>query len=285
MMFRIGIIFYIGVLTLSSLLSCYSVQAVTAFDPCDPLQANVTAHSVFREKMILMIQEMKVPPIWFITPLRYVNCSRRGINRIPQSIASNVQHLDLSSNALDRVETKDLVKYKDLQILILYSNCIGNSRHRANYCYGLRGAYDKHAFKSLLNLRYLDVGGNNFLNFPPNLPSRLEYLEVSRSGFQKITAKDVNYLKNLSVFVAQNMCFYCGTKGHLSIDANAFANIPVQVVAVHENQINKSTFSNLRFQEVSYLNLAISSVKTLDEFIFENIPNVQVLDLHLLNPT
>ena len=172
MMFRIGIIHYIGVLTLSSLLSCYSVQAVTAFDPCDPLQANVTAHSVFREKMILMIQEMKVPPIWFITPLRYVNCSRRGINRIPQSIASNVQHLDLSSNALDRVETKDLVKYKDLQILILYSNCIGNSRHRANYCYGLRGAYDKHAFKSLLNLCYLDVGGNNFLNFPPNLPSR-----------------------------------------------------------------------------------------------------------------
>ena len=109
-------------------------------------------------------------------------------------------------------------------------------------------------------------------------------MEVSRSGFQKITAKDVNYLKNLSVFVAQNMCFYCGPKGHFSIDANAFANIPVQVVAVHENQINKSTFSNLRFQEVSYLNLAISSIKTLDEFIFENIPNVQVLDLHLLNP-
>ena len=267
------------------LISRCHVKAVTSVDPCDPLRPNVTARTVFRKASIMHIEEQDVLPTWFTEPMRYVNCSKRGVNKIPLTISSNVQHLDLSSNSIGQVSAKDFEKFTDLQILRLYSNCIGNSQHSQFFCKGHRGSYDVHAFSSLINLRLLDLGENNFFSFPINLPRNVEYLDIARSGFQRISTTDISYLKNLSVLIARNMCFYCNeTEGHLNVDADAFANIPVQIVSINENRINASLLSKMHFQKIAYLNLAASFIEVLETSLFDHASTVQVLDLHLLNP-
>ena len=261
------------------------VKAVTRLDPCDPMRTNVTAHSVFEKASIFYIKQLETLPTWFTEPLRYVNCSKRGLHRIPATIPSTVQHLDLSTNAIGQVNAKDFIQYKDLQILILYGNCIGNAKISQFYCHGLRGSFDVHAFSSLFSLRLLNVGGNSFSTFPPNLPRTVEYLDVSKSGFHKISTTDVTYLKNLTVIIAKDLCFYCqNSPGYLTVDADAFASIPAQVVAIHENTINASMLSEMRFRKIVFLNLAVSSIQSLDSSLLEHLSTVKVLDLHLLNP-
>ena len=81
------------------------------------------------------------------------------------------------------------------------------------------------------------------------------------------------------------MCFYCDeTEGHLNVVADTFADIPVQIVSIHENRINASMLSKMHFQKIAYLNLAVSFIEVLERSLFDYASTVQVLDLHLLNP-
>jgi len=136
---------FVDIVILILFVSRCHIESVTILDPCDPLRENVVARSVLRKAAILNAETLKVLPTWLTEPLRYVNCSRRGLNRIPATIPSNVQHLDLSSNVIGQLDAKELERFADLQILILYSNCIGSSPISEYFCQGIRGIYDDRA--------------------------------------------------------------------------------------------------------------------------------------------
>ena len=266
------------------IVSSCEVKAVTPSNPCDVVRSNYTNKSAFPPNLRMKIEYLDVLPSWFTKPLRYVNCSKRGLARIPTTIPYNVQFLDLSVNSINNLAEKNFEKFKDIQILMMHSNCIGNSEKTQFFCSNVKGIFDRNSFRPLINLRFLDVSGNSFVSLPPNLPKTLEYLDVSRTGFYRIMKNDVNYLTSLSVFLAGDMCFYCNTGKNMVIDSNAFDDVPLQVMDLHENRLNMAILSKVDFKKIAFLILSRSFVTFLQSSFLKNFSTVKFLDLQLLNP-
>jgi len=93
-----------------SFLSCVAwvnlliVDGITPENPCDPMQSNITAQTVLKGSMFDVMMELNISPKWFHQPMNYVNCSRRGLEKIPITISSHVEILDLSSNVISQIQ-------------------------------------------------------------------------------------------------------------------------------------------------------------------------------------
>ena len=262
------------------------VEAVTPTNPCDIVRSNQTVQSLFSNEMKKQLNYLDILPSWLTKPLKFVNCSKRGLTRIPTTIPYNVQFLDLSTNSIKNLAEKDFKNYNRIQVLLIHSNCIGNSQKRRFYCPDFKGVLNKNSFRPLINLKLLDLSGNSFVSLPPNLPKTLEYLDVSRTGLYQITKNSVNYLTRLAVLLASDMCFYCNvnTGKNVVIDPNAFAGVPLQMVKLYENRINMTMLSKVGLKKVLFLSLSRSFITFLQPSFMENFSSVKRLDLQLLNP-
>ena len=168
-----------------------SVEGVTSTNPCDPVRYNVILKSLLSSGEVQdTMVKYHVTPSWFVDPFTLVDCRRRGLPTVPQAIPDNVQILDLSSNVINQVLNKDMKRFQNLQALWLYSNCIGESSVVYFYCTQI-GAYGRNAFRSLINLKLLDIGGNAFDYRPSDLPPSLEYFDITRTGLKQIIKKDI----------------------------------------------------------------------------------------------
>ena len=262
-----------------------SVEGVTPTNPCDPIQYNVTVNSLLGSGEVKdMMVKYHINPSWFVDPLTFVDCRRRGLTTIPHAIPHNVQILDLSSNVINQVLNKDMKRFQDLQALWLYSNCVGKSSVAHFYCTKI-GAYDRNAFSSLINLKLLDIGGNAFDYMPSDLPPSLEYLEITRTGLKQIMKKDVNYLKNLTVFVARNMCFFGNCSSTIfSIEKGAFENTSLNILVLSDNILSMTMLSQLRLDDIVYVNIEQTHIARLAANNFDSLSAVESLIMHLLNP-
>ena len=262
-----------------------SVEGVTPTNPCDPIQYNVTVKFLLGSGEVKdMMVKYHINPSWFVDPLIFVDCRRRGLASIPQAIPDNVQILDLSSNVINQVLNKDMKRFQDLQALWLYSNCIGESSVVHFYCTKI-GAYDRNAFSSLINLKLLDIGGNAFDHMPSDLPPSLEYFDISRAGLKQIMKKDINYLKNLTVFVARNMCFFGNCSSTIfSIEKGAFENTSLNILELSENVLSMTMTSQLCLDDIVYVNIEQTHITRLAANNFDSLSAVVTLYLHLLNP-
>ena len=261
------------------------MDGVTPYNPCDPPTSNVSVNEVIKSNMLEMMIEFKIAPPWFYQPMTYVNCSRRGLKRIPSTIQSDVQILDLSLNVLSQARKEDCVKFPSLQVLWLNSNCIGDLQDKHFHCTADNtGTYEKDAFSTLSKLKLLDIGGNAFKTLPINLPANLEYLDVTRTGIMKIERSELAYMKNLSMFDATNLCFSGKCQNQIHMDNNTFENLPIKILQLSEN---RGIFHLLNYL-TSYSLIRISFSQTFGSVLgpehINNVTSVKSLDMHVLNP-
>ena len=276
---------FILVINFGLWISFFGVDGVTPNNPCDPPRRNVSVNEVIISNMLEMMVEFKIAPPWFHQPMTYVNCSRRGLKRIPSTIQSDVQILDLSSNVLSHARKEDFVKFTSLQVLWLYSNCIGDLQDKHFYCSADNaGTYEKDAFSTLSKLKLLDIGGNAFKTLPINLPANLEYLDVSRTGIMKIEQRELIYMKNLSMFDATNLCFLERCKNQLEIDNNTFENLPIKILHLSENRGIFHLLNYLTSHSLIYISFSQTFGSVLGPEHINNVTTVKRLDVHLLNP-
>ena len=259
------------------------IKAVTPLNPCDPMRMNVSVESILSGEIKASMLKYHIHSSWFVEPLRYVNCSRRGLVTLPGTIPQNVEYLDLSSNIINQVYEKELKKFVDLKVLWLQSNCIGDVSETQFYC-KTTGSYERNAFQSLINLKLLDLGGNAFNYMPIDLPSSLEYLDISRSGVKKITKMDLGRLKNLFVFIADNMCFYQNCKSIFSIDSNAFEGLSIKLMKISENTNVLHNLEYLNLSAIICINAAQIQFVSIQPHNMQNLTSVERLDLYLQNP-
>ena len=277
--------FFIIIISFGLSISLIGVNGITPNNPCDPLRSNVSVLDVIKSSTLEMMMQFNIAPPWLRQSMTYVNCSRRGLERIPSTIPSDVQILDLSSNVLSQARKQDLAKFTNLQVLWLYSNCIGDLQDRHFYCSAASaGAYETDVFSTLRTLKLLDIGGNAFKTLPINLPTNLEYLDVSRTGIMKIEQSELAYMKNLLMLDATNLCFLGRCKNQLHIDNNTFENSPIKILQLSEN---RGIFHLLNYL-TSYSLLCISFSQTFGSILgpehLRTIASVKRLDMHLLNP-
>ena len=261
-----------------------NAAAVTPSDPCDPICYNITVNTVLKNDMMLtIVNELDINFQWLSQPMNYVNCSRRGLDRIPSSVPKSVQILDLSSNVISQIHKMDFEKFQELQVLWLYSNCMGNLPFSHFYC-NVAGVFENDAFSLLLNLKVLNIGGNSLTSLPEKLPAKLEYLDISRSGIEQIKVSDLNYLKKLVVLNAKNLCYWGTCKYPFHIDNNTFQELPLKVLQLSENQNTFHLLSYLNPKSLNYVNFAQTHGDVLRAELMSNIVTVKRLELYLLNP-
>ena len=112
------------------------------------MRMNVSVKSILTGEIKALILQYHIHSSWFVEPLRYVNCSRRGLVTLPGTIPRNVEFLDLSSNIINQVVEKKLKKFVDLKVLWLHSNGIENDMSETQFCLFCFGW-----LKALLSLR------------------------------------------------------------------------------------------------------------------------------------
>ena len=257
-------------------------HCVTPDNPCDPMQHNVTTVSIAKNPQTENMISYGMNPSWLVKPLRFIDCSRRGLTAIPKSLSTDVQILDFRSNAINEIKKDSFKLYVSLQVLILYSNCIGDSSHQHLYCYH-DGVFEQAAFSSLINLKALDLGGNAFTSVPKNLPTSLEYLVLSRTGINQIVKDDFKSLQNLSVLIADNICFnrFCLTPFHIANDT--FENLHIKFFVLQENSKVIDAVSRTN-ANVIYLSLSRNEIKNLQPRYFEKFSSLRRLELNFQFP-
>ena len=259
-----------------------SVDVVTPNNPCDPMQYNVTAFSIAKNTQVKYMVQSGLNASWLVQPLQFIDCRRRGLLKIPQSLPTDVQMLDLSSNVINEIKKDSFELYVSLKVLILYSNCIGDSPHQHVYCHQA-GVFEQSAFSTLINLKALDLGGNAFINVPRNLPPSLEYLVLSRTGINQITKADLNSLQNLSVLIAENVCFHnpCLTSFHIANDT--FEDLEIKYIVLQENSKVVDAVSQTN-ENVIYLSLFKTRIKYLRPGYFKKFSMLKHLQLQFQFP-
>ena len=260
-----------------------TIHCVTPNNPCDPMQHNVTTVSIAKNPQTKNMVSYGMNASWLVKPLRFIDCSRRGLTAIPKSLSIDVQILDFSSNAINEIKKDSFELYVSLQVLILYSNCIGDSPHQHMYCH-YDGVFEQDAFSSLTNLKALDLGGNAFTSVPKNLPTSLEYLVLSRTGINQIVKDDFKSLQNLSVLVADNICFnrFCLTPFHIANDT--FENSHIKFFVLQENSKVIDAVSRTN-ANVIYLSLSRNKIKNLQPRYFEKFSSLRRLELNFQFPS
>ena len=259
-----------------------TIRCVTPNNPCDPMQHNVTTVSIVKNPQTKNMVSYGMNASWLAKPLRFIDCSRRGLTAIPKSLSTDVQILDFRSNAINEIKKDSFKLYVSLQVLILDSNCIGDSLHQHGYCHH-DGVFEQDAFSSLTNLKALDLGGNAFTSVPKNLPTSLEYLVLSRTGINQIVKDDFKSLQNLSVLIADNICFnrFCLTPFHIANDT--FENLHIKFFVLQENSKVIDAVSRTN-ANVIYLSLSRNEIKNLQPRYFEKFSSLRRLELNFQFP-
>jgi len=267
------------------LINLVTVDSITPVNPCDPMQSNISVSNVLKSSMFETMMEFDIVPMWFYQPMNYINCSRRGLEKIPNKIHSVVQILDLSSNVLSQIRKEDFKRFGNLEVLWLYSNCIGDLPEKHFYCTAAAaGVYENNVFSSLTKLKVLNIGGNSFERLPTDIPVSLEFLDVSRTGIKKIIANDLCYLTNLLMFDATNLCFTGKCEVPLNIDNHTFENLPIKILQLGENWNIFHLLSFFSLSSLIYINFAQMYGTILGPDNLNDVTSIKGLDMHLLNP-
>ena len=276
------LLLHVPLIFLSS--NLFFVNAITTTNPCDPMETNVNVETVLKSDLQKIMTDLKIKPSWFIQPMRYINCSRRGLDKIPVSLPSNVQILDLSSNEITCIRKRDLKKFAHLEVLWLNSNRMGYSQNchinRQNYL-----SQNEYSFDSLENLKMLSLADNKLKQVTRNsLPTTLEYLDISQNPITKICSNDLSHLKNLRMFDGANLCNSLACKHLLHVDYDVFEKLPLTILSLSHNYNVFYVLNYVNSQSLLYLNFAQTYGLTLGPEQLKNMTSVKRLELYLQNP-
>ena len=255
----------------------HNTHAVTYLNPCDRMKSNVTVLQLYHEMQT--IWDLNITRSWLADPMRFVDCSKRGLTRVPRTIPVNVQVLDLSLNSIHELHSRDLQRLPQLQVLWLCLNCLGFSSTK-HFC-KKPGSFDRTVFSFLSNLKALNIAGNSLMSFPENLPSSLEYLDISETAITNISRNEISSLKNLAAFIAQAMCSYKDCDYDFKIENDCFKTLPVKLLNLAGNNGIFKLFSQMFLDEILYVNLARTSTLILGADAFDGVISVRMLDLYV----
>ncbi|KAM9313240.1 leucine-rich repeat-containing protein 17 [Gastrophryne carolinensis] len=99
----------------------------------------------------------------YLYPILTLDCKRKELQQVPDDISPDIIKLDLSSNKINRLQSKAFAEVSNLEILNLSNNGIE--------------FIDPAAFSGLMNLNELDLSGNKLINFQYGVLEDLYFLK------------------------------------------------------------------------------------------------------------
>ncbi|XP_072097289.1 leucine-rich repeat-containing protein 17 [Mobula birostris] len=99
----------------------------------------------------------------YLFPKSRIDCQNKDLENVPKNIPAEVLEIDLSRNKIKRLDARNFMKFKELEILNLSNNAIGH--------------INPAAFVGLLRLKELDLSGNLLCNFEYGVLEHLYFIK------------------------------------------------------------------------------------------------------------
>ena len=180
---------------------------------------------------------------WITESKPFISCFQKGLTEVPRALNANVTILELSQNSITKIGKNDFAAYPSLMAIILEENCANVYIYNtvATPCKSHYLEISSNAFKSLPNLKYLDISGNLIKNIPANLPENLMILRIFFSPLGRLNSSRVRDLTLLQVVILSSNCFG-GRSSTFCVENFSIANFTLPP-------------SNLSYLDLSFNNL------------------------------
>ncbi|XP_076800583.1 toll-like receptor 2 type-2 isoform X3 [Clavelina lepadiformis] len=177
---------------------CGKAESIYGLDFVN-VYSKFSLESVIKKEILV-----KVAP-WLGRTYISVNCSWRGLTKIPQNLPANVEGLVLQSNVIKQIRANDFLFFPNITLLTLYANCIpSNLRWPFPPCSG--DLYiEPGTFQHLVHLKWLGLAGNYLREFPRQLPLCLKGLDISFTMLGDVSAQ-LQRLNNLTMLFGIRNC-------------------------------------------------------------------------------
>ncbi|EDW11769.1 chaoptin isoform X2 [Drosophila mojavensis] len=201
--------------------------------------------------------------------LSYINLSFNQLKALPQGLFlpdahSHLVEIELSYNALERLEPQTFHNLGDLQTLNLQSNRLRSIA--------------RHAFYNLEFLRYIDLSYNRLSNIShaaftvlPNLAA----LDLMHNQLCSLSLKAFHYVSNATTPLRLNL-----SHNHIShFDDELSSYMYIYQLDISHNHVAKSdSFTNLA-NTLRFLNLAHNMLGALQSHAFGDLEFLEILNL------
>ena len=147
---------------------------------------------------------------WMLDYKPFISCFQKGLTEVPKKLDTSVVILDLSQNSITKIEKDDFAAYKSLMAIMIRQNCEINAHIYHSIILSCKSNHleiSSNAFKSLSNLKYLDLSGNLLKNIPTGLPKNLLVLNIFFSRLGQLNSSHVKDLTSLRVVRLSSNCF------------------------------------------------------------------------------
>ncbi|RXM27302.1 Lumican [Acipenser ruthenus] len=220
---------------------------------------------------------------------RVVQCSDKGVDKVPYGIPYNTRYMLLMNNKIDLIQLDLLKEYLTMEFLVLSNNRLTDS--------AIEGAFE--GIEKLTRL-YLDK--NLLSSIPTDLPPTLEELRLNLNNISVMSEQAWSRCKSLKIISINN-----NTLTNDSIPAGVFSSLTnLQTLSLNHNQligVPSKLPTNLKelflegnqidtisaqiftdYSELLYLDLSnnLLTNKGIDKNSFSHMVNLENLNLGLL---
>ncbi|KAM4795931.1 toll-like receptor 7 [Rhinophrynus dorsalis] len=193
--------------------------------------------------------------------LRSLYLDGNQLLEFPRRLPPSLVLLSLEANNIFSISRVNLSEFTNIEMLYLGQNCY--YRNPCNVSFYI----EKEAFKDLHNLTVLSLKSNNLSFVPVGLSTSLKELYLYNNIIQSVKKDDLTNLYNLEILDLSGNCPRCYNS---PFPCNPCPNnAPIQ--------IDDNAFASLK--NLKTLRLHSNSLHTVSKSWFQNITNLQVLDL------
>ncbi|XP_076800581.1 toll-like receptor 7 isoform X1 [Clavelina lepadiformis] len=277
---------------------CGKAESIYGLDFVN-VYSKFSLESVIKKEILV-----KVAP-WLGRTYISVNCSWRGLTKIPQNLPANVEGLVLQSNVIKQIRANDFLFFPNITLLTLYANCIpSNLRWPFPPCSG--DLYiEPGTFQHLVHLKWLGLAGNYLREFPRQLPLCLKGLDISFTMLGDVSAQ-LQRLNNLTMLFGIRNCespteLFCprnftitqplsSSLKVINLSNNGWRKIPsyllgdqleaLSIAANHITRLRKGDFTNATSLELLDVSVFYKGYELLvDDSVFDPLEHLKFLNL------
>ncbi|KAK6486913.1 toll-like receptor 8, partial [Huso huso] len=200
--------------------------------------------------------------------LIFFDCSARRLTQVPNEINSNATSLKLSENRIHQISNQSFCNLRNLTFIDLNWNHHTGGIYIAN-----------RTFFSLTRLQVLLLDGNLLWKVAEGLPPGLKNLSLNANHIFNITNEDFTGVPNVTEIHLDKNCYYgnpCNIS--FSIENGSFSHLTsLNVLSLNYNNLSRVP-QNLPTSLVK-LYLSLNKIQHVDQYDFQNLTELQVLDL------
>ncbi|XP_066579957.1 asporin [Amia ocellicauda] len=191
---------------------------------------------------------------------RVVQCSDKGVDKVPYGIPYNARYMLLMNNKIDMIQLDLLNEYLSLEFLVLSNNRLTDG--------SIEGA-----FEGMMKLKRLYINQNLLISIPTDLPATLEELSLNGNNISVMSKQSWSSCESLHILSLNN-----NSLSNDSIPAGIFGSLTnLRTLSINHNYLTDAPHrlpTNLR-----ELYLSGNQIDRISDQLFADNSDLLFLDL------